>query len=497
MSQLVALGVAVTCVLPASSAAAAPANASAILRIHPGGGPVGFGGSQTLEAEVSRASGAGVADVEVDFEVTGGPGDQDGDTPQTPDMTCTTAGGDAHHPATCAVSYTEPLNQGGSDSVRAWIDADGQDSTVDGDLAEGENDNASGSGGCAPGTKGPGDTPEPDGTDCVEKRWLARVATTVDLEPKASSGSVGSLVDLAATVRDQFGDPFGGLAVGSAMVSFELLAGSVHDPGDGSDFSSPDLGTCVTGPDGSCSVPLTSVTAGTDIVCAYLPGASAACGQAPNAAGTAEGGEVVTRSWEAPSAPPPGGESSAIPPEAGNETQPPDPTQDPGERPKAALPDPPQDSAPRENGPAQAPQDPAEEPGAAKPQNAVPGAAPSPARHEKPRARPTRRPADPRRDARARRSVDRPRSSRAHRGGTKLPSRQPVHRPLRPRHRDAVPTLSALSQAALTTAHKLSFPLGLTVLVIAFLGVQGRLDRRDPKLRLAPIDSKHDLVPFR
>jgi hypothetical protein len=60
-----------------------------------------------------------------------------------------------------------------------------------------------------------------------------------------------------------------------------------------------------------------------------------------------------------------------------------------------------------------------------------------------------------------------------------------------------VPTLSALSQAALTTAHKLSFPLGLTVLVIAFLGVQGRLDRRDPKLRLAPIDSKHDLVPFR
>jgi hypothetical protein len=48
----------------------------------------------------------------------------------------------------------------------------------------------------------------------------------------------------------------------------------------------------------------------------------------------------------------------------------------------------------------------------------------------------------------------------------------------------------------LTTAHKLSFPLGLTLLVIAFLAIQGRLDRRDPKLRLAPIDSKHDLVPF-
>jgi hypothetical protein len=57
-------------------------------------------------------------------------------------------------------------------------------------------------------------------------------------------------------------------------------------------------------------------------------------------------------------------------------------------------------------------------------------------------------------------------------------------------------TFGQLSRAALTTAHKLSFPLALTLLVIAFLVFQSRLDRRDPKLRLAPVDSKHDLLPF-
>jgi hypothetical protein len=46
------------------------------------------------------------------------------------------------------------------------------------------------------------------------------------------------------------------------------------------------------------------------------------------------------------------------------------------------------------------------------------------------------------------------------------------------------------------TANRFSFPLGLTLMVIAFLAVQGRIDRRDPKLRLAPVDSKHDLVHF-
>ena len=46
------------------------------------------------------------------------------------------------------------------------------------------------------------------------------------------------------------------------------------------------------------------------------------------------------------------------------------------------------------------------------------------------------------------------------------------------------------------TAERFSFPLSLALLVFFFMVVQGRIDRRDPKLRLAPLDSKHDLATF-
>ena len=512
-SHLAALGVAVACAVTAACAGLAPAaeatppaNPSAILRIHPGGGPVRFGDSQTLEAEVSTPSGAGIDGVEVDLEVTGGPGDQDGDTPQTPDMSCTTAGGDAHHPATCSVSYAEPLNQAGSDGVLAWIDRDGDDSTVEADLGEGENENAPGSGGCAPGTKGPGDTPEPDGTDCVEKRWVARAAIAVDLEPKASSGAAGSVVDLVATVLDQFGDPFGDLPGSSTTVSFELLAGSAHDPGDGSDFSSPDLGSCVPGSDGTCSVPFTAGTAGTDIVCAYLPGASTACSQAADAPGAGVGGQVVTRSWGAPVPPAP---DAPVPP-APDAPVPPAPSgqvSDPQPQPTDEIqpPDGPQHSRrPREGAPDDRPQQPAQTPDAVTPQTALPAPAPAAQPVQAPQNPQPLAPA-PRRPAHRTRHSRRPRGHRrSHigavqrsRGGkASFGPRDQLHRPPRHHRHHATPTLGVLSRAALTTAHKLSFPLGLTVLVIAFLAVQGRLDRRDPKLRLAPVDSKHDLLPF-
>ena len=499
--SLVSLAVTAACAATALSAATAydaaaakPVTLSAILRIHPGGGAIRFGGSQTLEAQVSDPSGAGLSDVEVDFEVTGGPGDRDGNTPQTPDMTCTTAGGDAHHPATCTASYAELLNQDGSDGVLAWIDADGQDITVEADLAEGENENAPGSEeGCAPGTKGPGATPEPDGTDCRDERWLGRVVTSVDVEPEASSGSVGSIVNLAATVRDQFGDPFGSIPGTSTTVSFELLAGSAHDPGDGSDFSSPDLGTCATGPDGGCSVPLTATTAGTDIVCAYVPGASAACSQSPDAPGPGEGGDVVTRSWEVPTPPAPSGQGSEAAPPPPDESRPADSTKRPEKAPMRETPDPPRDSSEPRTSQDRLPAPPpsAEQPAGAPPAGAQPQA-PSTQR------RPDRAQHATHHDSHepSRASAAKPHNRHAGSVGPTFAPRPRVDRPVRRRDRKAVPSLGALSQAAFTTAHKLSFPLGLTLLVIAFLGVQGRLDRRDPKLRLAPIDSKHDLLPF-
>ncbi len=56
--------------------------------------------------------------------------------------------------------------------------------------------------------------------------------------------------------------------------------------------------------------------------------------------------------------------------------------------------------------------------------------------------------------------------------------------------------LEELSQAAVKTAERYSFPLSLAAFVLLFVAGQSRIDRRDPKLRLAPLDSKHDLASF-
>ena len=46
-------------------------------------------------------------------------------------------------------------------------------------------------------------------------------------------------------------------------------------------------------------------------------------------------------------------------------------------------------------------------------------------------------------------------------------------------------------------ARRLAFPLALALVVLAFLGVQGQLDRKDPKLALAPVDSLQEYMSFR
>lgn len=56
--------------------------------------------------------------------------------------------------------------------------------------------------------------------------------------------------------------------------------------------------------------------------------------------------------------------------------------------------------------------------------------------------------------------------------------------------------LTQLADAAVEATKKLAFPLGLALMVGAFLMVQGRIDRKDAKLALAPIDSEQDLLSF-
>lgn len=57
-------------------------------------------------------------------------------------------------------------------------------------------------------------------------------------------------------------------------------------------------------------------------------------------------------------------------------------------------------------------------------------------------------------------------------------------------------SIAQLAQTAGEAVKTFAFPLSLTVLVLIFLLIQGEIDRRDPKLAFAPVDSSKDMVHF-
>jgi tetrahydromethanopterin S-methyltransferase subunit D len=52
-------------------------------------------------------------------------------------------------------------------------------------------------------------------------------------------------------------------------------------------------------------------------------------------------------------------------------------------------------------------------------------------------------------------------------------------------------------EAAVAIATEFSFPLALALAVLAYLVIQGQIDRRDPKLRVAPQNVVETLVTFK
>ena len=53
-----------------------------------------------------------------------------------------------------------------------------------------------------------------------------------------------------------------------------------------------------------------------------------------------------------------------------------------------------------------------------------------------------------------------------------------------------------ISKIAAEAVKQAAFPIALILLVVGFLMVQNRVDRKDPKLALAPVDSQHDSLSF-
>lgn len=95
--------------------------------------------------------------IQIDFEITGvaDPDEPDSDSPGTPDMTCTVGEGGNGCPA-----YPPP-SSGGEQTIRAWIDIDKDDTTMEGiDTSEGPDEDSE------MGTYG-----EPDMTDVALWTW--------------------------------------------------------------------------------------------------------------------------------------------------------------------------------------------------------------------------------------------------------------------------------------------------------------------------------------
>lgn len=237
--------------------------------------------------------------VNIDFEITGVNDVDGGNTPDTPDLTCTVT----VNASSCTVTYSG--NGTGTDTIRGWIDHDGltpaQGGQTEADLGEAQGGEDS------------------DTTDVVTKTWTAGTASRLDCDdavgPDTETETNPSLSGAASNetytcfVTDAAGNPI----LGQTIVNGEITAGP-NDPDNGASFDTPDL-TCNTGTDGNCPVTLTQLegSTGTATICFWI-GANGAtvCAVAAEPVDEADANngsdtpndsaDAVSKTWEARSA---------------------------------------------------------------------------------------------------------------------------------------------------------------------------------------------------
>jgi hypothetical protein len=145
--------------------------------------PVGT--THTITCTARDAANALVNGVPIDVEVTGVNDPDNGNTPLTPDFTCTTAG-----QGTCNIVDSSANNTAGLTTYRAWIDRDGTNSTVEADLTEGRDEVVT-----------PGADAEVDDTDVVTKSWFG-APTAVTMAPTSDTAGVGACNPFTILVSD-------------------------------------------------------------------------------------------------------------------------------------------------------------------------------------------------------------------------------------------------------------------------------------------------------
>ncbi|MGH2700438.1 MAG: hypothetical protein ACRDJ2_01550 [Actinomycetota bacterium] len=182
--------------------------------------------------------------IKIAVEISG-PGDPtgDGDTPESPDDGCTVAVGVRE----CTVGYDGlPGHAVGTDTVRAWIDHDQSNLTVEADLTEGQD---------------PGTTGEPDNTDVSTVRWFAGLPARAELTCDDGAAAVGDTISIQCRLGSSTSQPLN--VQGGWLIDAENLDGA-NDPDNSAGYPGiADYGDgCTTGPTGVCTVSVPSEGSG-------------------------------------------------------------------------------------------------------------------------------------------------------------------------------------------------------------------------------------------
>lgn len=213
------------------------------------------GENRPMYASLSAPPDAGTT-VNIDFEITG-PSDPDGgNTPQSPDLSCSIDAGTIDDPATNALDESHECRVGykgdtaGEDLTRAWIDADGSDGTVEADMGEDPADK------------------DGDNTDVVSTLWFDGVSgsTRLNCDPEVVKTSVGSTAVVVDCLLVRTSDNTG---VAGVLIDGENLGGA-NDTTHVRAFPSDYRDLCTTDAGGRCRIALpagSATEAGTADIC--------------------------------------------------------------------------------------------------------------------------------------------------------------------------------------------------------------------------------------
>jgi hypothetical protein len=194
----------------------------------------GLGEQHTITATVYDQFGELLpSNTTVKFEFfQGSPSDADGDTPESPDKTCTTS-----NDSTCSINYTQTTTVG-TDLICAFINAD---PTMSEQKCSGESHVDSDDQDAAMDPPAPVD----DDQDVVSKTWVQPEATRLDCEPESGQGPTGSAHRVTCTARSSTN-------IVVPLVNIDAEATGANDPDGGDSRGSPDF-SCTTNSSGTCS----------------------------------------------------------------------------------------------------------------------------------------------------------------------------------------------------------------------------------------------------